>query len=299
MLARRAFIPLGLLLSLTCAAGPLRAQPHAAAVSGALGRFPIDLEHPEKTIPSDRERNADPLQFGYWLQDVTEDAEKASARGDHAAAAHYYVALALAVPDRAIGFVKACEEEEAAGKIDEAIDSCGRALLRDGLRVQDYVRFVGLVLSKPGELREKDVSALHAVLEHMKAEPAGREAAADLECQMGTRLSDAALLEECTTSLSAHAPDDARTLSYEWALALTQHRYADASLLALRAKGAGVPAANVDAMNRATRDDRWRLWLARGLSVAGTSVFVALAGFVGWKRLRRRIVSVQIPFGRI
>ncbi len=291
MQTRRASLFLGFFLSVALASSPLRAQtPHAASISGPLTRFPIDVEHPEKSIPGDRERNADPLQFGYWLQDVTQDAQKAAARGDHVAAARFYEALALAVPDRAIGLVKACEEDEAAGDLDKAIDACGGALLRDGLRVQDYARFVGLVLSRPGALREKDVAALHAVLDHMKSESVGRDAAADLECQVGTRISDASMLQECTGLLAARAPDDARTLTYEWALAVMQHRYSDASSFAARAKAAGVPAESADAMDRASRDARRHVWLTRGLSVAGVSAILALAALVGLKRVRRRHV---------
>ena len=101
-------------------------------------------------IPSEAERNADPLEFGYWIQDVAAKAARASKNGDHLTAARLYGALGKAVPDRAVNFVKMCEEYEALGDLAKAADACGDALLRDGARVSDYSRFVHLMLTKPG-----------------------------------------------------------------------------------------------------------------------------------------------------
>ncbi|MGO8998258.1 MAG: hypothetical protein ACLQVI_33475 [Polyangiaceae bacterium] len=252
-----------------------------------ISKWPVDLEHPEKGIPSEKERNADPLQFGYWLQDVVAKAEHASKSGDHLTASRLYGALAAAVPDRAIGFVKLCEELEALGDLAKASSACGDALLRDGVRVMDYSHFVRLMLTKPGPLAEKDTKALAAVLKHMKDDPAGRDAVPDLECQVGARTSDVSQLEECTAILSARAPNDPKTLSYEWALAVAEGRFEDARKLGERARVSGVPAENVAAMDRATASTqahrRWEMIF----SVAGVALFIALAGLLGRSLLRR------------
>ena len=73
----------------------------------------------------------------------------------------------------------------------------------------------------------------------MKEDPAGREAVTDLECQVGARTSNVLQLQGCTRALSARAPNDAKTLTYLWALAVAEGRFEDGRKLAERAKGAG------------------------------------------------------------
>jgi hypothetical protein len=277
------------LLGLLLLGMPATARAEAPqSTASTLSRWPVDIEHPENGIPSEKDRDADPLQFGYWLQDVALKAEHASKDGDHVVAARLYAALARAVPDRAVGAVKACEEYEAAGSLQKAIDACGDALLRDGARVSDYSHFVGLMLAKPGRLSDKDTAALGAVLAHMKTDPAGRDAVADLECQVGTRTSNIALLEECTKELATRAPDDAKTLTYRWALAVADRRFDDARELGERARTAGVPAENVAAMDRLlATNETHRRW-ERALSVLVGGLILALLGLFGRDRLRRR-----------
>ena len=90
-----------------------QAAPAAEAVpaSGWLSKWHVDREHPEANSPTVKDRNADPLEFGYWLQDLVWKAERAAKSGDHALAAKLYMALATAVPDRAIALLLlACQE---------------------------------------------------------------------------------------------------------------------------------------------------------------------------------------------
>jgi hypothetical protein len=250
---RRTAVPAAAALGAALVLAPsARADDPGVPQHGWLSKWPVDDQHPEASIPPEKERNADPLQFGYWLQDLAWKAERSSRRGDHTAAVRYYHALAVAVPDRAVGFVKTCEEYEALGDRDQAIENCGQALLRDGLTVGDYGHFVRLVLAKPGPLAEKDSAALTQVLQHMREDPAGRDAVDDLECQVGTRTSNVAQLEECTRGLQARAPDDPRTVSYLWALAVAKGDHAAASALVDRAKAAGIAPADVQRMSDAT-----------------------------------------------
>lgn len=252
-----------------------------------LGKWPVDDTNPEQHIPSVRERNAEPMQFGYWLQDLTAKASIASRRGDHAASAKFYAALASVVSDRAIAFSKLCDEYEAMGNLPEAINACGYAILREGALVKDYIHFVTLVLSEPGDLSAKEVDALGGVIKHMREDPAGREVVDELECQVGTRTSNVAQLVECTAALAARSPDDAKTISYEWALAVQQGHFDDALQLLARAKTAGVPPENIARMQKRTEDRR--LHRAMRLLLGVGAVALLLAGvFFAARQLRRR-----------
>jgi tetratricopeptide (TPR) repeat protein len=284
-----------LFLSLLGASATARAEDRPASAKG-LSKWPVSLEHPEDGIPSEAERDADPLQFGYWIQDVAATAERKSKEGDHRTAAMLYAALGKAVPDRAVSFVKMCEEYEAIGELAQAADACGQALLRDGVHVVDYTRFVHLMLGKPGELREKDLSALAAVLGHMKEDPAGREAATDLECQIGAKTSNVLQLRECTAVLAAQAPDDPKTVTYLWALAVAEGRFDDARKLGAQARAAGVSDDAVVAMGRATASNQARhRWSVVALFAA--VIFVAGIAFVSRKLLRRAPGDARVSMG--
>src|SRR5262249_10570127 len=147
---------------------------------------------------------------------------RASESGDHAKAARFYETLTAAVPDRAVGMIKACEEYEAMGDRARAIDRCGSALLRDGTTVKDYDRFVRLVLAKNGALADNEKAALTHVLAHMKGEPKAQDAAVDLTCEVGARLSDAPMLRECADALAARDPSGVKAVTYQWALAVAE-----------------------------------------------------------------------------
>ncbi len=260
-----------------------------------LGNRPVDDRNPDSNIPTEAERNADPLQFGYWLQDVALKGEHASKRGDHAAAAKFYDALAKAVPDRAVGFAKACEEYEATGDRERAISRCGDALLRDGLRVEDYTHFVHLVVGKPGPLSDTETAALDHVASHMRTDPAGRPFADELECEVATRTSNLGDIRECTAALMARAPDDSRTISYSWALAVAEGRTRDADTLVVRATAAGVRPEDIQRMKRATADGA----LVRSLRISAFVVAIGLLlaglamGILGLRALwtRRRLAA--------
>jgi tetratricopeptide (TPR) repeat protein len=275
------------LLVLLAGSAPARADGRPAPGQN-LSKWPINMEHPEDFIPPVEERNADPLQFGYWIQDIAANAEHASKQGDHETAVKLYAALGKAVPDRAISYIKMCEEYEVMGDLSQAANACGQAILRDGVHVADYTRFVHLMLTKRGDLREKDIAALSMVLDHMKKDPAGADVAADLECQVGTRTSNVLQLRECTGALAAKAPDDPKTITYLWALAVAEGRFDDAKKLGERAKAAGVSDDGVEEMRRATASNesrhRWTI-----ISLFAAAIFVAAIAFLSrrvWKLVR-------------
>jgi tetratricopeptide (TPR) repeat protein len=254
---------------------------------GWLSKWPIDPQDPSKNIPSDKDKNADPLEFGYWLQDVAWKAAHASKKGDHEMAAKLYGALADAVPDRAIGFTMACQEYETLGQLDRAINACGQGLLRDGTLVKDFVHFVRLVLAKPGPLGKKEIEGLAQVVAHMRDDPASRDFADDIECQIAVRTSNVAQLRECTAGLVERGESGATLLSYQWNLAILETKFGLARQLVERAKLAGMPAENAASMLKTT-SSRQRLYWGRvflgvlALGLLGAGIRVAL------KALRQR-----------
>jgi tetratricopeptide (TPR) repeat protein len=279
-----AAIALGVLAlaSVLTPAGMARAQGPApqrmVAPKGALSEWPVDDDDPAGSIPTESQRNGDPLQFGYWIQDLIMKAEHAAKRGNHEQAAKYWVALGIAVPDRAISFSRLCDEYEAESAYDKAIEACGQALLRDGLTVNDYVHFVHVVLAKPGPVEAKEVAALGQVLDHMKAEEASRAVANDLECEIGVRTANAAMLRECTAALNAAAPDDPKTISYRWALAVQENKFKEAAELIALAKAKGMQAESVASMERTTADSSRQYWKRVFLWVSCLGLLLAAMG---------------------
>jgi hypothetical protein len=283
-LRRKARIASAAALLLAMAPSTVRADSEPAAQPTWLSKWPVDDAHPEARIPSDKERNADPLQFGYWLQDLELKAGLAHDRGDHLASARFYAAMAQAVPDRAVGFVRECEEYDAAGALEQAIEACGEALMREGTMVKDYIRFVDLVVSKQGPLSATEIAALAHVVEHMKGDPTASAFADEVECKVGTRTSNGAQLRDCTAGLAARDPDGPKTLTYEWALAIQEGRVGDAERLVERAKVAGVP---VEGMARATAATQRKEQEHVALVILGVLVLLG-AGAVGFRFAQRR-----------
>jgi tetratricopeptide (TPR) repeat protein len=274
--------------------GRARAQAvSAGAPSGAdrpfigMSKWPVDDSNPESSIPDVTKRNRDPLEFGYWLMDLTEKAERAAKRGDHQTALKEYGVMAKLVPDRSIPYAKMCDSYEALGDRAKAIDSCATALTLTGVTVNDYVRYVHLVLAKKGTLDAKEVADVTAVIDHMRTDPAGGAAADEVDCELGVRIADTPRLQGCTAALAARAPDDPKTISFQWALALQEGEYAQAKRLVERAKATPMAPAGIQQMAQATAtaesSHQWRVvvWTVALLLLAAAAV---AAGFVAWRR---------------
>jgi tetratricopeptide (TPR) repeat protein len=277
--------------------GPLAhaEEPSPTPTKGWLSKWPIDDKDPEKSIPVEKERNADPLNFGYWLQDVTWKAETYAKRGDHMNAARYYKVLGVAVPDRAIGYIKACDEYEAAGDREQAIEACGQALLRDGTLVRDYLHFVDLVLGEPGAITDKQRAALAQVVAHMREDTAARDVVDDTECRVGVRTSNVAQLKECTTALAARVPDDPRTIMYLWAYAVARGDSGAAQALVARARTAGVPDKDLGEMTKTTEHALWMGRLRVAIWVVAAGLLAAAAVLLARSLKPRRRVEAASP----
>jgi hypothetical protein len=215
-------------------------------------KFSIDEGDPENSVPTPEQAMKNPLEMGYLMMDMIARAEAASQRGDHAAAARYYRAVAKAVPERATSFSKLCTAYRELGDLQSAVDACREALGKGGVTVDDHVQFVRTSLRLAGPLSAARVEELEAIIAHLSeqlgADHAGRVLAALLRCELATRLEDMERLQACTEDLTALAPADRRTIAFQYALALEQQDYQRAEQIVQAAEAAGVPARAVDEM---------------------------------------------------
>jgi hypothetical protein len=270
------------------------AQPDEGQV-GQLGedgqlsrKFKINDADPESSIPDDKTKNANPLEFGYLLQDLLVRAEDAKKEKDYQAVIRYYRAIAKGVPDRAKGWGKLCEAYEVVHDRDRAIRSCKYAIEREGAEAGDFVRYVSLIVSKPDDLTADDRKELSAVLGHLEKDPTVGVTFHHLQCQVGVKEHDAAMLEACTAALAKVAPDDPKTVIFKWSLAMMKGRTDEANNLIDRARDLGVLGDAVERMQNLTTPGGRRHWAAWG--VGGACAGLALATAILWfTRKTRRL----------
>jgi tetratricopeptide (TPR) repeat protein len=255
----------------------------APPVAGHLSEFQINDEDPESSIPDRAAFRKDPLQFGYLIMDLADRADFAIKRNkDYAAAVRYYRALIKTVPDRAIGYAKVCETYEAAGDRASALAYCLDALAHEGVRTDDYDRFARLALGGGGPLPESTKSSVLAVIEALRKTKDGAPAAAEIECQLGVRLGEAARLERCTKELLTLDPESTNNIGYQWSLAMLKRDTAGARRLIDRAKQAGLDVTGLETMTRAARMAAIKRMVSFGLA----AVLIAGAGVLIFKRRR-------------
>ena len=164
---------------LAIAAWPPRAHaadpaPPARPNAGQLSTlFAINERAPESSVPTPKQRDGNPLEFGYFVQDLLAKAEIATKKQDHQAAIRYYRALAIAVPDRATAWSKLCEAYEIVQDRERLIGACKYAMDRAGGTLVDYQRFVRVMVKNPGDLfargadpRERGAGASGSAAQH-------------------------------------------------------------------------------------------------------------------------------------
>lgn len=247
--------------------------------------FKIDHNYPEASVPSVKERNANPLEFGYFLQDLLERGERARQENDLRAVVLYARAVVKAVPERAKSWTKLCEAYERVADRDKAIRACKAALTAAGVELQDYLHYLHLVLDKEGDLSPEERKSLDGVVAHLDAQPGQTLVAEHVRCELGVKAKDVALLRRCTSALDAAAPNDPKTIIFAWTLAVREGRTADAAQLLERAQAAGVVVANLERMEKVTfarAGWSWSRW-----SLAGAALLLVVAASA-WALRRRR-----------
>jgi hypothetical protein len=215
-------------------------------------KFAIDDASPEASIPSNEERDRNPLEFGYLLQDLLERADQAQKKGDHGAVVRYYRAVAKAVPENAKGWSKLCEAYERVHDRERAIRSCRYAIDRPGVELQDYVRYVHLVIAEEGPLSGPARKEIEAVLGHLDKEEKTGVAVSHLRCEVALKLKDVGLMDSCTKTLAKLAPDDPKTVVFQWSLAVMKGQAGEAQRLLERARAIGVLGDSIERMESVT-----------------------------------------------
>jgi hypothetical protein len=273
----------GALAAIVIAIAPTARHAHAqqaeavAAVPSGVGvpsRFPIDDADPERSVPSAAQAMKQPLEMGYFVMTLSERAEAAERQGDLGKAVKYYRALGKAVPDRAVGFARACKLYERMGAREQALEQCRIAVGKDGAKLVDHARLVRLTLARPGELPSADVADMDAMLVHLGRETgaaAGPETAGaqilvhELRCELGLRLQDPSRLVTCTGALTGLAPAAPSTLAYRFALALMQRDLDLAERVLGQARAAGLPDAALASMQERLSAEHERTSIAARL----------------------------------
>jgi len=165
---------------LALAAAVLVCLPAHAERSGDIAkRFQVNDDDPVSSIPTEEQRNADPMEFSGFLQDLISRAEGSFEKKDYANSVKYYEALARTVPTHALPFSRLCIGYAELGKTSIAAANCAKALRLDGARVLDHFRFVTLMLQEK-ELKPSDVADIDASLKQLRehADKQAKKAAA-------------------------------------------------------------------------------------------------------------------------
>jgi hypothetical protein len=156
------------------ALGVMLAGAPASALPGDLAtKYQVDDENPVKSVPSPEQRDADPIEFGYFIQDLIARAEGAFQKKEWERSVKYYEALARTIPDAAVSYSRLCVGYAELGKVEIAAANCGRAVQLSGAKVLDHLRFVGLTLKKP-TFTAKDAEDAEASLAHLRAHVASK-----------------------------------------------------------------------------------------------------------------------------
>jgi hypothetical protein len=166
----------------------VRSQAGAPPAPFVHPQFVLNDADPEGSVPPLAQRNADPLQFGYFLQDLLDRAAAATKQGDAAAAIRYQRAISKAVPERAMAFSRLCALYESTGQRQAAIAACRGAVDREGVVIDDYVRYVRLLLGSSGAVAQADAEEVRAVLAHLRSQPGTGATVEELRRQFVSRI---------------------------------------------------------------------------------------------------------------
>jgi len=247
-----------------------------------------DDDNPEEGVPTPKDRTRNPLEFGYYLQDLLTRAEVEVKRNDYPRVIKYYRALAMAIPEEAAAWSLLCETYEKTGDRERATRACKYAIERNGVQFKDYRRYVDLLTDKPGELDADDRTELNAVLAHLDSDKTPEAdmtvPIAHLRCTAAVKMKDQRALEACTAVLAKAAPDDKKTIVFQWSLAVMSGDREQAGLLFDKAQKAGLGPENLDRMSKVAIESHWWTAPGKGIAVLGAVVLLAALALFGYRR---------------
>ncbi|HVT06387.1 MAG TPA: hypothetical protein VHO67_02970 [Polyangia bacterium] len=261
---------------------------HPEMENDQISIFPIDDKSPEASVPPVAQQNEKPLQFGYFLQDLAAKVERAKKNNDVPAQIRYYRAIAKAAPNSPYGPRKLCDVLQESGDIDGAIVACRTATVIEGTTVGDFRHLIDVIMSKPGKIAPDLQKEAYDAVEHIEKEAQLGALTDVIRCDAALRFEDWGTLAVCSERLAQHAPNDAKTVSFQWALAVHEHDKQKADALVDRARRLGMEPAGIQKME-ATNRSIGRTALVRLLFVlAVMGLAVGVWWFGGKKLLTRR-----------
>lgn len=207
---------------------------------GGPSPWVIDEKDPVSSVPSPEEAIKMPMEMGYLVIELIERGEKEAKRGNFVQSARYYLAVAKAGPDKAIGFSKACEAYEKAEAWGPAMDACKHALGREGVTGPDFLRYLRVAL-KRGNLSPEEVADVDAVLTNLEGKV---EAAVvtNFRCRLAVTTEEPARLASCAETVAAWPKEDPMRLTFLTLDAIARHDFDDARDALGEAEQAGAPA---------------------------------------------------------
>ncbi len=226
---------------------------HPEMENDQISIFPIDDANPEANVPSAAQQNEKPLQFGYYLQDLAAKVERARKNNDIPAQIRYYRAITKAAPRSPYGPRKLCEVLESSGDIDGAIVACRTATVIEGTTVGDFRRLIDVILAKPGKLSPDLQNEVYAAVDHIQKEAQLGAVPEVIRCGAALRFQDWGTLKLCSDQLGQTAPNDAKTVSFQWALAVHDRDKQKADALVDRARTLGMEPAGIQRMEATNR----------------------------------------------
>lgn len=251
-----------------------------------LSNFAIDDADPESSVPTPEQQAKQPLEFGYYIQDLLARAERAEKVGNKDAAVRFYGALTKATPT-AYAPSKLCSALQAAGDLTTARAACRTAITRRGSTADDYIHFVNVVLASHDRLPDLEEKELQAVIDHLAKEAPLGAVTARLRCEVALRFNNTKALEACTAELAKLAPKDPKTVSFQWALALQKHDRTTALQLIDQARGVGMSTEAIDRMEAGTQQMSRRFRMKMGFIAIGAVLALFLLVY-GFQRLQHR-----------
>ena len=233
------------------------------------------------------------------LQDLSEKVATAeqliTAKNDWREAANKYVEILTIAPYFVKGWRRLCEAYSHLGQPVEGAHACRQVLESKEGNAWDRAMLVHHLLSGPeGTSQKVRAEAKELANAAVALEPKERWGY-DAQCELALVTDDQNALKRCSEQLDRLAPDDRKTVALLFALALREHRAADAEKVIERARAGGIDAPTLARMRQSLDAQRplvSRLWrsapLGLGLGALAT-VLVLLGRYLLNLRARARV----------
>jgi len=258
---------------------------------GQLSKVPINHDDPVQSVPPPELGRENPLEWGYVLMDLSHYGDYFFEKREYGKAVKYFLATARMVPDRSVPFSRICASFVGMGDLGQARDACHEALFRTGVKAADFERYLRLLLETRPSLGPDDLEKVDAVFAHLEQQTIESPELQHLRCEIGLRAESVPRVQACVSALTAKWPEDARTITFQWSLALLEKDVAAAEAAVRQARRTRMKPEGIQRMEAATAALRTSsfppryLWPAVGGVLASV---LAIALVMSLRRSRAR-----------